>query len=149
MRLLVQNECSSQSENRQRRDTKKTHRHHSRLWNELLHATLFASSSNLYSGLSTDLASLKTLMLSLLLILFISIVADFSRSLLPRLKRFKVLEASESLSYQPPFRSASLAGIASPGSSCPELGLDLLFLPFLLGCCHPLSCACALGLSGL
>ena len=123
--------------------------------NEVLYTILVGSYSISVSGMLVGLASLKKLILSLLGLLFIRLARMMvlsSRSLFLLLNRCKTLEALfGSLSYQPPFRSASLAGITSPGSICicPELGLDWFFLPFLPVCCHPLTCDCILALSGV
>lgn len=119
---------------------------------EVPYTILVSSYSASYSGLPVDLASLKTLMLVSRDVGFINptrMMAVLSRIPLLLLNRCEDLEALKGPSYQPPFRSASLAGIASPGNVCPELGLDLFFLPFLPDCCHPLNCGCALGLSGV
>ena len=101
------------------------------------------------------MASLKKLMLRSMDVLFVGLtcimaavpVASSSSSTVAG----SPILSLELHPYQPPFRSTSLAGITSLGSPCicPELGLDLFFFPFLPGCCHPLTCGCALALSGV
>ena len=117
---------------------------------------LVCSSPTSKSRRPIDSTSSKTLVVSSLAMLSIGltrgarVVAVLYHSLLLQLNRF-LGALMENLWYQPPFRSTLLAGMSSPGSIfiCPELGLGWFFFPFLPGCCHPLTCGCALALCGV
>ena len=116
------------------------------------HVVLICPSTSV-SGRRRGLASLKKLMLCSMNVLFIGLTRIVVALPVASCSSLTAAESPvlslELRSYQPPFRSTSLAGITSLGSPCicPELGLDLFFFPFLPGCCHPLTCGCALALS--